>query len=469
MNKKLGLSSVISTGVGLIVATSCIMSLGMGAGALGIGFLVAMLIAALINMFTALSISELNALLPNVTGGLAQYTLAGMGPFVSLVSMAGGYLVCNLLCGTVEMAMFGNVMISILPYDISSSVYSAVMLVVLLIANLNGVDMFAKIQTFVAYSLIALMAVMGIIGAFKLGTGTVVVQEMVTTTNVSDIFSMVGLAFFMFLGCEFIIPIAKDVKNERRNVPLGMVLSIVIVFIMDAIVMIGIGFYVGWEELGSSVSPHLLYGAALLGDTGLILMAVVSILAVLSTVNSVINGLAYITFGMAKIGLLPAVFYKTNKKGAPLAGLLLFGGLMLILNITGLSTTDELSFLILIGCVFWMVAYMISNINVLILRAKLPKAPRTFRVPFGPIIPILGIIGNAFMIINIDGDPAVRMTIYMIAGAIFAILAILAIIWIKCFMKRPLFKAYEIKEVMAMENDLYHMTRKTSKEAEASK
>ena len=62
---------------------------------------------------------------------------------------------------------------------------------------------------------------MGIIGAFKLGTGEVVEQPLVLTSDMSDIFSMVGLAFFLFLGCEFIIPIAPNVKNQRRNVPLG--------------------------------------------------------------------------------------------------------------------------------------------------------------------------------------------------------------------------------------------------------
>lgn len=75
--KKLGLPSVVSTGVGLIVATSCLMSLGQGAGALGTGFIVSMILACAINICTALSMAELNALMPNLTGGLAQYTLAG--------------------------------------------------------------------------------------------------------------------------------------------------------------------------------------------------------------------------------------------------------------------------------------------------------------------------------------------------------------------------------------------------------
>ena len=85
--KKLGLGSVISVSVGLVIATSCLVSLGQGAGTVGVIFIVAMIVACLLNMTTIASLSELNALMPNTTGGLAQYTLAALGPFPTLISM----------------------------------------------------------------------------------------------------------------------------------------------------------------------------------------------------------------------------------------------------------------------------------------------------------------------------------------------------------------------------------------------
>ena len=93
--KKLGLKSVISVSVGLVIATSCLVSLGQGAGTIGVTFIFAMVIACLFNMTTIASLSELNALMPNTTGGLAQYTLACLGPFPTMISMVGGYLFCN--------------------------------------------------------------------------------------------------------------------------------------------------------------------------------------------------------------------------------------------------------------------------------------------------------------------------------------------------------------------------------------
>lgn len=69
-----------------------------------------MIIACLLNMTTVASLSELNAIMPNTTGGLAQYTLACLGPFPTLISMVGGYLLCNILSSGVEASIFSYAM-----------------------------------------------------------------------------------------------------------------------------------------------------------------------------------------------------------------------------------------------------------------------------------------------------------------------------------------------------------------------
>ena len=454
--KKLGLGSVIATGVGLIVATSCLLSLGIGASSIGITFIISMAIACALNMLTALSVSELNALMPNLTGGLAQYTLACLGPFITVIVMVGGYLVCNTIIGSAECAMFGNTINDIFPqFGISGNIYCVCLLLILIIANLNGVDMFAKIQNVVAYSLIGSLLIMAVMGACKIGTGTVIEQPAVLSSDFTDITSLCGLAFFLFIGCEFVIPISNQVKNARRNIPLGMIVSLLLIMLMQALMVIGFKNYTSWEVLGESATPHVLYGTMLLGKFGTIWMAIVSILAVTSSVNTLISSLSYICIGMAKINLLPSFFLKTNKKGAPYVGILVIGGSMIVINITGLSTTDQLSFLILTGCVFWMMAYIVSHINVLVLRKRLPKAPRTFKVPFVPVVPIIGIIGTVWMIYNIDSNTDVRLQIYKVCLIIFAFLALYSVIWIKKVVKKPLFKAYPVKDVMAMEHELY--------------
>lgn len=460
---KLGLPSVVSTGVGLIVATSCLMSLGQGAGALGVGFILSMIFACAINICTAMSMAELNALMPNLTGGLAQYTLAGIGPFVTIVTMVGGYIVCQSIAGSVECAMFGNAINSVFHTGIPSSVFCILLLLVLIAANLTGIDMFSKIQNLVVYGLILSLVLMGLLGILGLGTGALVEQPAYPGERFPNAFSQLGLAFFLFIGSEFVIPIAVNVKNARRNIPLGMALSLMIILVMQILVVLGMGRYCSWSDLRDSTSPHILYGASLLGYAGSLWMIVVSVFAVISTVNSAISFLSYMCAGMAKLSLMPEIFMKRNRHGAYYVGVLMIGCIMILVNATGLSTSSLLSFMITLAIVFWMVSYVIANMNVLIFRRKWPKAPRTFRVPLGPVIPLLGIVGNIFMIWHIDGDPAVRAQIFTIDGVIFLVLAIYAALWCKYKLKKPMFQPVPIQKVMAMENELYFEAHRKKK------
>ena len=254
MRKKLGLPSIIATGVGLIVATSCLLSIGQGSAAIGTPFIITMVIACAFNILTALSICELNALMPNLTGGMAQYTLASFGPFVAIVITVGGYLTCQTIMGSSEAAMFGNTLSSVFSgIPISGSVYSIVLIVLLAVLNLFGVDMFAKIQNIVAYGLIGSLMLLGILGTFRLGTGTVVEQPAVLSSSPKDIFSLLGLAFFLFIGVEFIVPISTQVDNPRKKVPIGMVISLVAILVMQI-------FVTGFGKQDNTVFPAVFFG-----------------------------------------------------------------------------------------------------------------------------------------------------------------------------------------------------------------
>ena len=237
--KKLGLGSVVSISVGLIIATSCLVSLGQGAGTIGVTFIFAMVIACILNMTTVASLSELNALMPNTTGGLAQYTLACMGPFPTIISMVGGYILCNVLSCGVEASIFSYAMSDTFSFlHIPSLGYVLIVTTLLMIANLFGVDIFAKLQDVVAFLLVG--------------------YTMATYFN--SIVSMTAVAFWLFIGAEYVIPVSKSVKNAKRNVPLGMMIGLGLICIVQSILVFGFHNYVPWAELADSPAPHLLYG-----------------------------------------------------------------------------------------------------------------------------------------------------------------------------------------------------------------
>ena len=459
--KKLGLGNVVSISVGLVIATSCLVSLGEGAGTMGVTFILAMVIAMLLNMTTIASLSELNALMPNTTGGLAQYTLAALGPFPTLISMVGGYIICNTLSCGVEASIFSFSLADIIGGNIPSIVYTLIMTVIILIANLRGVDMFAKIQDVVAFLLVGSLVVMRFIGMIGMGTGVKIDQPAVLEADFGSVASMTAVAFWLFIGAEYAIPVSKEVKNAKRNVPLGMMIGLFLIFIMQSIMVLGFHNYVEWGELADSAAPHLLYGYAVLGNAGKIWMMLVGALAVISTQNSTVNSLAVICQGMAKMNMLPKIFAKTNKHKVPWFGQVFVSVSIFIFAYVSDSSADMISFLILAGSVFWMVSYILAHVDVIVFRKRLPRAPRNFKVPCGLLFPIIGIVGTIYMILNISTDPQERLMLWLLTGCSFLILGIYSAIWIKVKMKMKIFKSVPLEKVMAMENDLYYYVRKS--------
>ena len=83
-------------------------------------------------------------------------------------------------------------------------------------------------------------------------------QPVVLDASFWDVVSMTAVAFWLFIGAEYDIPISKNVKNAKRNVPLGMMIGLVVICIMQSIMIFGFHNYVDWGELADSAAPHML-------------------------------------------------------------------------------------------------------------------------------------------------------------------------------------------------------------------
>ena len=220
-DRTLGLRSVVSISVGLVIATSCLVSLGQGAGSIGVVFIGAMVIACLLNMTTVASLSELNALMPNTTGGLAQYTLACMGPFPTLISMVGGYLDLQyyvIRCRSLYFCLcYGDIPFhlpipSLFVYlHCDSHCYDCQSYMVWICLQRS------RIWWHFCWS--GLWLIMGVIGMLGLGTGEMVHQPYSMATDFKDVVSMTAVAFWLFIGAEYVIPVSKDVKNAKTKCP----------------------------------------------------------------------------------------------------------------------------------------------------------------------------------------------------------------------------------------------------------
>lgn len=451
--KKLGLGSGVAVCVGLIVATSCLVSLGSGIGLAGKAFIIPLFIVMILNSFIALSYAELHRMMPGVDGGTGQYLLTSFGPVPSIIGNVSAYVITMVLACTAELAMCGIVLGQLFFPQVDARVISLIVLVGFFAINYFGVDVFSKVQNVVVILLIGSMILFGILGSLGLGTGKFIPAAQQSAPAVSGFGPLMGLAalaFWLFIGVEFVIPVAKEMKNPKRDVLLSMIIGLALLFVVQAILGNGMANYVNLSVLANDPTgtPHMTFAANLLGVPGKYWMGFVTILAAISTVNTVYVSSSKILQGMAEEGMMPKILAKTNKHGAAINGLILMGALDAALLLSNVAATNGITFVILAASCFWLVTYIMVHAGVLVLRHRYPNAPRNKKLTFAGIPQIIGIIGNIYMIWFI-ADGATRITIFEIFGVLFVLLVAYSFIWTCVVMKARPFKAVDLAVINA--------------------
>lgn len=106
-----------------------------------------------------------------------------------------------------------------------------------------------------------------------------------------------------------------------------------------------------------------------------------------------------------------------------------------------------------------MISYIVSHINVMVLRHSAPQVPRTYRVPGYPVLQLFAIVGTLYMIWHISPDPSERLEIFAITGVSTLLLAIYAYVWVRKRLHISIFHRVPLSKVMAMEDPLYYLCR----------
>jgi APA family basic amino acid/polyamine antiporter len=211
-----------------------------------------------------------------------------------------------------------------------------------------------------------------------------------------------AVVFFAYIGFDAVSTVAEETKNPARDLPIGIIASLIICTILYVLVaavftgMVPWKTLVGWTaaQRGESLTMALETVApqALWQNTVIAFGSVVAHTAVLLVFQL---GQPRIFFSMARDGLLPSVFasvhprFKTPHVTTILTGVAVGG-------IAAFATVDEMVSLTNIGTLF---AFILVCLGVIVLRHKDPDRARPFKVPFGAyLLPGLGALSCAFLI-----------------------------------------------------------------------
>jgi APA family basic amino acid/polyamine antiporter len=223
-----------------------------------------------------------------------------------------------------------------------------------------------------------------------------------------------GLVFFSYIGFDAVSTTAQEAKNPQRDLPIGIIVSLsvcTLLYIGVAAVLTGM---VPWREVNIEAPISRAFLDHGLGWASNIIT--IGALAGLTSVMLVmLLGQSRVLYAMAHDGLLPRKFFgdihprfRTPWKGTILAGLL-------AAIVGSITPIDDIGKMVNIGT---LLAFVIVCVAVIVLRKTDPSRSRPFRTPLVPLVPILGILFNGYMMYKLGVWNWVRLIVWLVIGLI---------------------------------------------------
>ncbi len=231
----------------------------------------------------------------------------------------------------------------------------------------------------------------------------------------SGIFRAAGVIFFAYIGFDAVSTAAQESKNPQKDMPWGILGSLVIctiIYIMVGLVMTGM---VKYDLLNDPAPVAIAVNTAGEGLAWLKPFIKIGAIAGLSSVILVmLLAQSRIFFTMSKDGLLPPLFSVLHSKfKTPYITSIIVG--LVASAIAGAFPIGLLGELVSIGT---LLAFVIVCGGVLVLRYRSPELERPFKTPFFPYVPILGVLSSFGVMLTLPGDTWLRLVVWMLLGIV---------------------------------------------------
>lgn len=431
LNKTLTVWDLIILGIGAVLGTGIFTIVGIAAqgGPEGVGagpaLIVSMVIAAVASLFAALCYSEFASMIP-VAGSAYTYTYATMGEFMAW--MVGWILMLEYAIGNIAVASawtgylfqllrgFSNILPNWVcnpPIWLINDYRSAVIVCNkehldpnIVLPHIFGLPISINIPAIIIVLLLTLMLTKGVKESTKLAGVMVALNLFIIISFIlvgafyvkpanwvpfapngfEGVLSGAFLIFFAYVGFDAISTTAEETKNPQRDLPIGIIGTLVlctILYILVALVLTGMMPY-------SQIDFHapIAYAMGFVGQNRMAGFISLGALAGLTSVLLVYQlGTTRILYAMSRDGFIPKNLRVINRKTRVPEVLTWLSGIIVIICTLFMDINISAEM-----CNFGtFTSFIIVCIAILILRKTDPHRPRPFRVPFVPLFPLLGI------------------------------------------------------------------------------
>jgi amino acid transporter/nucleotide-binding universal stress UspA family protein len=417
LSRDLGLFTITMIGVGGMIGAGIFVLTGIAAGVAGPALVLAFFLNGLVTLLTAMAYAELGSAFPEAGGGYlwvkeglggAQGFLAGwMSWFAhavagSLYALAFGRFASELL------VMAG---VSTLGLSVNQMSLALMTLVIILFTSINyrgasETGTVGNIVTVTKVTILGLFVIFGVIAMGRVEAWHTRFTSGFMPNGLMGVFVAMGLTFIAFEGYEIIAQSGEEVINPKRNIPRAVFLAILIAVIIYLLV--------GVTAIGAITPPDGMKAYQYLGlqkelaivdaasqvfpfGVGAVVLLFSGLVSTMSALNATTYSSSRVSFAMGRDHNLPGFFARIHpRRHTPQWAVLVSGGLMIVmawsLPLEGVAAAADIMFLLL---------FLQVNVALMTLRHKMPDLSRGFVVPWFPIVPLIAIVCNALLALNL--------------------------------------------------------------------
>ena len=227
------------------------------------------------------------------------------------------------------------------------------------------------------------------------------------------VLSGAAIVFFTFIGFDSVSTAAEECKSPQKNMPIGIIGTLIVCGILYTSVAFVLTGIVDWKTLDNA-SPVANALEAIGMNKLRFTVTIGALLGMLSSLLVYQYGQARIWFAMSRDRLLPGIFSRVHKRfetphvSTWIAGL----AVGIPAGIWDIGTFADLSN---IGTLF---AFIIVSLGVVILRRSQPARPRSFKVPFSPVTPVIAIVCCFALMLGLPLETWLRFVVWLIVGLV---------------------------------------------------
>jgi basic amino acid/polyamine antiporter, APA family len=439
LKRSLGAWNLVFLGIGCIIGAGIFVRTG-NAAALNAGpaVLISYVIAGLVCAFAGLCYAELSSALP-VSGSAYTYSYTTIGEFAAWIMGALLLLEYGLAASVVAVgwsgymvSLLGDIGIIIPPELTGPSGYALIREGQPVLVDGAQVTTIFNLPAFLVCTVLALLLVLGVsesakvnnvivaikvtvLLAFILVGGFIILQNYETFApnwdpfipeptgekgqfGWSGILRAASIVFFAYIGFEAVSTAAQEARNPKKDMPFGIIGSLVACTVIYILVSIVLTLIVPYNQL--NVPDPVAVAVDAFGPQWAWFAKTVKVGAIIG-LTSVILVLMYgqtrIFYTMARDGLLPRVFSRVHPKfRTPWINTLLVG--LIVAVAAGVFDINSLGDMTSVGT---LAAFAVVCLSVMWLRRTHPEIPRGYKVPLYPVVPILGIASCLWLITTV--------------------------------------------------------------------